>query len=223
MRKMILQKILVFLLSLGVASVICLTAGMSATEWLTAMTFLVIVLWSYNLFDELFLKVFWYRYAITKRFLKLEGLFTMALICFAVSAFATSSLLPGLIMFVLCLVFLAVGIVLYCKYYNDADYESFEIDALKWIGLLKSFETMSAKEIETKVYEFLRYYPKGNVLEAPLCIARPVDPAKKMRSIKEMMAQMDALDVEGTKKISEAVTQVHNMIADYCRRHGKEN
>lgn len=217
MLRRFLQKTIVFATVLGFVVLLCLANGMDRGLLLDNLVFFVLFGWAWIVLDDFIAKLFWYRYAITKEYVKMMLLFIGAYIFFNIS-WITDIFWIGLTSLILFVFLQGGGFFLYWYYYEKKKdvYISFEIERAKWFVLLKSFKDMSKEEIEMKAYQFLRYYPKRNLLESSLCLANPVDKSGKNRTVAEMLKE----NVRDENALA-AQTTIKTMVADYYNRYHK--
>lgn len=217
MFRRLLQKAIVFTTVLGFVVLLCLANGMDRGRLLDNLVFFILFGWAWIVLDDFIAKLFWYRYAITKEYLKMMALFIGAYICFNVT-WVTDVFWLGLVSLIVFILMQGGGFFLYWYYYEKKKdvYISFEIERAKWIVLLKSFKDMSKEDVELKSYQFLRYFPKRNILESSLCLAHPVDKTGKNRTVAEMLKE-DAHD----ESALEAQAAIKTMVADYYNRYHK--
>ena len=217
MKKRILQQFIVTVLSLGYLVGICLMEGMSWGLLADCMTFLALAIWAYVLLDDFFAKVIWYRYAITKQYLIYEGLYALSLTAMTGSFLSHNFYLTIATMIGSILLF-ASALAYHVVCFKDKSYVSFETERAKWFILLDRLEDFETKEeLQEKLYHFLRFSPKRDVLKASLDISRPLDTTGANRTVAEMLAD-DATDEDAFK----AQAYIRTLVDSYWEVARKE-
>lgn len=215
MAKRIFQKILVMFLVLGFVTLVCLASGLDKERLIDSLFFVSFIVWAWIVLNDPLEKLFWYRYAITKEYCGMMALYVTAIVSFMIS-YCTSIFMLGVISLIVFGITQIAAFVVHWYFYvkKKEVYIGFEIERAKWFVMLSKLKDMTRPEIEQACYTFLRFYPKRNVLESNLCLAHPVDPTHKNRTVAEMLSE-NTYDPYGLK----ARENISKMIDDYCKLH----
>ena len=209
MKKSILEKIIVITLSMGFLAGVCLLEGMAVGDLVDNLTFLGLAVAAYILLDDFFAMVFWYRYAITRRYLVYMGLYIASLVTFT-GAFLAHSFGWGVGLLVGALVVFGIAFAMHLLCYRDDDYTAFESERLKWAIIREKLDGMSEEEVRNTCYSFLRFRPKRGLLKANLALRDPIDAKHRNWTLAEIMEKD-----EDRESVAEVKASLDSIIDDY--------